>query len=187
MAESMTDLLADFERIKRALDVAEDVDGERASKRMLPAKATDIVKLEKSKGLKLPPSYQEFLLHSDGWARFWGAMWIAGTGGKAHKYVQGQIKHWRKYLNKPHGEDDLDFDRHFIIGADDNGGFLAFSHEADARGEREVLDMPRGFVENRWPTFRAFAEAQRKYRAHDLQKLTAPKQRSSPKKRSVGK
>jgi hypothetical protein len=179
MAESMKELVSDFERIKVALDVAEEVEGERLSRRMPPAKAADLAKLN------LPPSYREFLLLNDGWANFWGAMWIAGAGGKAHTYVKGQIKQWRKYLNKPHAADDLDFDRHFILGADDNGGFLAFGHDPDAEGEREVLDMPRGFAENRWPTFRAFVEAQRKYRAHDLEALTRKKKtKAAPKKKA---
>ena len=119
----------------------------------------------------MPPSYRRFLELHNGWARFWGAMWIAGVNGEAEEYVDGQIAEWRKYMSPPSGPDDLDFDHHLIIGADDNGGFLALDLTARADGERDVLDMPRGFVENRWASFGEFVEAQHRYRSRDAAKL----------------
>jgi hypothetical protein len=60
-----------------------------------------------------------------------------------------------------------------VIGADDNGGFLALGAQAGEDGEREVLDIPRGFVENTWPSFVDFVRAQHRYRTRDLQEESA--------------
>jgi hypothetical protein len=60
---------------------------------------------------------------------------------------------------------------HIVIGADDNYGFLALGRRPDSQGEREVLDIPRGFVENRWPSFRHFVEDQLALRQAEVEKL----------------
>lgn len=170
MIASLQELLDDYARVRRILDEADERNPDQRSRPLPPATTEDIVAFEVKRGLTLPPSYRRFLELHNGWARFWGAMWIAGVGGEAEVYVRGQIAEWRKYMSAPAGPDDLDFDRHLIIGADDNGGFLALDLTARADGERDLLDMPRGFVENRWTSFGEFVEDQHRYRSRDAAK-----------------
>jgi hypothetical protein len=43
---------------------------------------------------------------------------------------------------------------------------------AGADGEREVLDIPRGYIDNRWPTFAAFLHTRagcRELDAHQIE------------------
>jgi len=170
---TLASLLKEYAEVRASVDRIEEWTDEDASKPFAPATEAMIARYEREIGHRLPPSFRAFLALHDGWQSFWGAMWIGGTAGKAHKWVAAQVAEWRKYVKRPIGSPDDDpecFDpaEFTIIGADDNGGFLVFGRREGPGGEREVLDMPRGFAENRWPTFRAFVEDQLRCRKRDL-------------------
>ena len=152
-------LLADYAHVNAAVTTEH---GETTSRPQPPASKRAIDAYERELGVALPPSYRAFLRCHDGWQHFWGAMWLRGTAGATARYVTAQAKQARAVRRGGGGSDVEWFDpkRHIVIGADDNGGLLALGAEPADNGEREVLDIPRGFVENRFPTFGDFVAAQ---------------------------
>jgi len=170
---SLEELLDDYARVRQLLDAAEGEEDE-PSQPHAPASDEELKILEQRTGWPLPQSYRAFLRKHNGWEQFWGAMWIAGTGGATRRYVDDQLTRWKKYSNpksQDHEDIEIEGKRYFVIGADDNGGFLALG-DADASGERPVLDIPRGYVQNEWPSFLEFVRAQHKFRTHDLAELS---------------
>jgi hypothetical protein len=171
---TLLDLLADYARLKERLDDARGRTGDRASRPFPPATPGEIADLERRLGGALPASYHAFLEQHDGWARFWGAMWLAGATGEARRHVDDQLRHWKRHvpLGSPdHADLEIEGKRYWVIGADDNGGFLALGEARAADGERPVLDVPRGFVENEWPSFLEFVRAQHRFRGTELEQL----------------
>jgi hypothetical protein len=165
-------LLTQYAAVRARLDELEGDKGDDASRPFAPASAGAIAKLEASLPAPLPPSYRKFLARHDGWANFWGALWLAGASGKARAWIDARVADWRKHVG-PMKEDDgewFDPAAQIVLGADDNGGFLVFAREAGPDGERAVLDMPRCFEENRWDNFETFLAAQLDYRRRAVAK-----------------
>jgi hypothetical protein len=156
-------LLADYARVSAALDAIRG-DSPDASRPMPPASAAALDAYAERLGGALPPSYRAFLERHDGWAEFWGATWIAGAAGEARRYVDEQLASRKRYDRRlgslDHPDIEIEGRRYAVIGGNDNGGFLALGDVAGPDGERAVLDLPRGFVENEWPSFLDFLHQQ---------------------------
>lgn len=175
---NLLDILKSYAEIRRRLDALEGLtDDDETLSRPLPAATPGaIAALEAELETSLPPSYRAFLEQHNGWAGFWGAMWIAGADGDSQTYVREQLEEAAEYTDlevpAPGWIGGVEGERYIVLGADDNGGFLAFSNDRDAGGERRVLDIPRGLVENEWATFDAFVRAQHRYRERDLERAS---------------
>ena len=166
----MEKLLEEYAEVRARLD------DETPSRPFPPASPEAIAAYESSLPAPLPPSYRRFLAKHDGWARFWGAMWLGGAGGEARGWIEGRIALWRRHVGPQHGEGEwFDPEAQIVIGADDNFGFLVFARDASPDGERAVLDMPRGFEENRWDTFEDFIRAQLEFRKRALSRALSDK------------
>src|SRR5262245_4950338 len=117
-------LLGEYAAVRARLDLLEGDAGDDASRPFPPASAAEIAAYEQSFPATLPPSYLEFLRRHDGWARFWGAMWLAGASGPARTVIDERIALWRKHVGPMKESDDVWFDpvTQIVIGADDNFG-----------------------------------------------------------------
>ena len=179
MAKRLPALVAEYTEIKKILDRAREVDdgeplaAEARSRPFPPASAAAIRAFEKKVGASLPPSYREFLALHNGWQCFWGSMWIGGVDGKSRAYVQARLREGKSHLRTA----DWDPRSALVLGADDNGGFLVFSAQADKNGERKVLDCPRGFTENTFASFADLLATQLCCRVNDVARLPKAQRR----------
>jgi predicted DNA-binding WGR domain protein len=171
-------LLAEYADVRATLDRATEIEDEERlpagdrSKPFPPASEKDVAAYEAQLGLRLPPSYREFLLVHNGWQRFWGDTWIAGVSGKARTFVAGQAKRAVKWVASDSGWDPR---KDHVIGANDNGGFLVLAPEVGANGERKILDCVAGVViaQNTFASFVDLVEKQLRYRGRDIKELPA--------------
>jgi SMI1 / KNR4 family (SUKH-1) len=148
------------------------VDAPNVYKRFPPATAAEITALEKTHGMKCPPSYRSFLKIQNGWRRF-GLGWsLLGANRPESKDLQDTVKQTlarsgvvatdeeqRQLLEKERKDPRVIHPRHhWIIGTDANFNLLVFDrHRVSKAGEPEVA-VTRYIihVEQRWKTFEAF-------------------------------